>query len=98
MSYDGCTEEELREVAIQDLETDLACALRDGDRPYARLVRIQLYQLKRGASVNSVLYPAETLQAQYSLTEQLQELMVLANKSGLYDAADVVRDVLERKR
>ena len=35
-------------------------------------------------------------QAQYSTTEQLENLYVLANQNGLYDAADVVRRYLDR--
>lgn len=36
-------------------------------------------------------------QAQYSTQEQLQELVQLANKNGLYDAADVVQNLLNKR-
>lgn len=37
-------------------------------------------------------------QSQQSLTDQLRELIELANKNGLYDAGDWISDYLERKR
>lgn len=33
-------------------------------------------------------------QAQYSLTDQLKELQIAANKLGLYDAADFIKNHL----
>lgn len=36
-------------------------------------------------------------QHQGSLVEQLQALIPLANKAGLYDAADMLRDTVERQ-
>lgn len=37
-------------------------------------------------------------QAQYSVTEQLEELVDIANRHGLYDAADWLRRHLESKQ
>lgn len=36
-------------------------------------------------------------QAQGSTTEQLKELMSIANMVGLYDAADVIKRLIEQK-
>ena len=36
-------------------------------------------------------------QRQDSLTDQLEDLYVVATRLGMYDAADVVRDFLDRK-
>lgn len=40
--------------------------------------------------------PQQT-QRQYGTDEQLRLLQAVANKLGLYDAADTVRNLLERK-
>lgn len=37
------------------------------------------------------------VQSQASLTDQLKELVYLANQNGLYDAADYITRALERK-
>lgn len=37
-------------------------------------------------------------QRQDSLTDQLVDLRVAANKLGLYDAADLLKDILDGKR
>jgi hypothetical protein len=37
------------------------------------------------------------VQDQRSLTEQLQDLVILANKNGLYDAADYLHQILKRR-
>ena len=36
-------------------------------------------------------------QSQASLLDQLKKLCVLANKEGLYDASDFVRNLVERQ-
>jgi hypothetical protein len=36
-------------------------------------------------------------QSQASLTDQLQELVQLANQNGLYDAADYLNNILDKK-
>ncbi len=40
--------------------------------------------------------PTPVVQTQYSLTQQLQELVHIANRSGLYDAADWLKTQLEQ--
>ena len=47
--------------------------------------------------LNQIQQAGQAPQSQASLTDQLQELRVLANKAGLYDAADWLRDHLERQ-
>jgi hypothetical protein len=41
--------------------------------------------------------PMVMVQDQRSLTEQLETLVVLANQAGLYDAADYVQTILNRR-
>lgn len=37
-------------------------------------------------------------QSQESTTEQLKELMNIANMVGLYDAADVIKKIIEKRK
>lgn len=39
----------------------------------------------------------QCLQRQDSLTDQLKDLWTIANKFGLYDAADCVRELINKK-
>ena len=37
-------------------------------------------------------------QVQYSVTKQLLELYKIANQNGLYDAADIIKRIIERTK
>lgn len=49
------TAEQLDAAAKADLETDLRCALRDGDETYAAFVRSQLARIDAGESAHNVV-------------------------------------------
>lgn len=49
------TEAELLQYAIEDLEEDIRCAIRDGQIEYAAKCQTDIERLRAGESVNSVL-------------------------------------------